>query len=53
MRSCGLVFPFHGFVKQLDCSVVEAAKTLGTIEDFGLSCTPTADIVKRAWRAIA
>jgi hypothetical protein len=46
-------FSVCSFVKELDCSMVEAAKTIGTIEDSGLRCTPTADIVKQAWRAIA
>jgi hypothetical protein len=36
MRSCGFVFPFAGFVKQLARAMFEAEKTLGTIEDFGL-----------------
>jgi hypothetical protein len=34
MRSCVFVFPFAGFVKQIARSMSEAAKTLGTIEDF-------------------
>jgi hypothetical protein len=46
-------FSARSFVKQLNCSVFEAAKTLGTIEDSGLPCTPTPHIVKQAWRAIA
>jgi hypothetical protein len=46
-------FSVRSFVKQLDCPMVEAAKTLGTIEDSGLPCPQAADIVKQTWRAIA
>jgi hypothetical protein len=36
MRSCGFVFPFAGFVKQI-ATMSEAAKTLGTIDVLWLS----------------
>jgi hypothetical protein len=37
MRSWYFVFPFAGSVKQIACSMAEAAKTLGTIEVSGPS----------------
>jgi hypothetical protein len=52
MRSCSFVFPFAGFVKEIAPWMFEAAKSLGTIDDSGPSCTPTSDIVKQAGGAI-
>jgi hypothetical protein len=53
MRSWCFVFPFAGFVKQSPVRCFKAAKTLGTIEDFGSSCTRISDIVKLSRRTIA
>jgi hypothetical protein len=41
MRSWVFVFPFAGFVKQLDRAKIEVPKTIGTIDVSRLSCTPT------------